>query len=218
MSAGTDHQIWRDPSRDEIEVAASLILTNESGDMPHADRQPSSWRWVFDGAELESPKLTFVHDYWQRLRGDRVAPQASEIDPIDLKPSLGFVLLLDILDDGFDACYRLYGTGVSEKAGRDWTGARVSEMNRIVRTDMALFYRATYLAAFRRQEPLFTLHASPRWLPTEAWRRVLLPLTDASGKVVRFMVGNVPVGWQPLGNKEVEEQRTRLFSSDFSKV
>jgi hypothetical protein len=52
---------------------------------------------------IESPKLTVVDDYWQRLRGNRAAPQASEIDPMDLKPSLGFVLLLDILDDGFDA-------------------------------------------------------------------------------------------------------------------
>src|SRR3546814_2328999 len=49
--------------------------------------------------------------------------------PFNLRPALGYVLLIDVEDDGWDGRFRLYGTRVAEMYGEDMTGRRVSEID-----------------------------------------------------------------------------------------
>lgn len=111
-------------------------------------------------------------------------------------------MLIEVEREGLDGIYRVYGTGVAEQAGRDWTGWRVSEMNRQAKTPLALLYRAGYRAVYETREPLYTFSKSPPWLPPKAWKRLILPLCGADGRCLHFLVGNIPVAPKSLSYDE----------------
>lgn len=212
-----DHQErpWVDPTDAMIEMAAGLILAAD-GEVPGeivrtVDPDGLRIAWVTRPDQLAEPKLAFLLEHWQGLAdASGGVPDRSDLDVLDLVPAIGNLMMLEAERDGFDALYRVYGTGVADRAGRDWTGHRVSEMNRITRTPAALLYRACYLAVYRRQAPLFSEHASARWLGVCTWRRLILPLASPGARCSRFLVGNLPVGARVLSEQEIQEQQRRI--------
>ena len=167
--------------------------------------------WINRPEQLEEPKLAFLLTHWQDLAARRGGlPDRHDIDVLDLVPAIGNLMVLEVERDGFDAIYRVYGTGVAQRAGRDWTGHRVSEMGRITRTPTALLYRTCYRAVYRRPEPLFSEHVSAQWVSSNAWRRLILPLADGGTGCARFLVGNLPVGRRLLSDAELQSQQTRV--------
>lgn len=71
-----------------------------------------------------------LYDYWQMLRGERAAPERSEIDPADIRGLLRDTFLLEVIDRQTYA-FRLAGTrtcsiyGKERKASNilaDWSG------------------------------------------------------------------------------------------------
>lgn len=215
-----DERPWVEPTDAMIEVAAEVILAADGG----ADGgevaseivrtiDPDALRiaWITRPDELADPKLAFLLEHWQRLAAAcGGVPDRGDLDILDLVPAIGNLMMLEAERDGFDAVYRVYGTGVADRAGRDWTGYQVSEMNRITRTPAALLYRSCYLAVFRRQAPLFSEHASARWLGVYTWRRLILPLASPGSRCSRFLVGNLPVGQRVLSEQEIAEQQRRI--------
>ena len=188
---------WREPTDAEIERAADWIV---SGDL--SGRFGDSLTDMFvvdDGQQLPDAKLRVLYAYWRELcqRHDG-RPAREHVDVLAILPAAGNVLLLDALRDGFDARYRVYGSGIANYAGRDWTGATVSEMNAVTRTSLSLMYRACYRAVYRGHFALFTQHDSPSWLAARSWRRLILPLFEGDGTCSGFLVGNIPVDIRPL--------------------
>jgi hypothetical protein len=83
----------------------------------------------FDRERIRSPYLRALFDYWEGLRHGRVAPEAHEIDPLEIPPkSLPFVILVDLEQNPLRARYRLVGTHSTEIAGWDYTGKYVHEI------------------------------------------------------------------------------------------
>lgn len=200
---------WREPTDAEIDEAAAGIVVGEVGG--RLGSLVTDVFFVTDPDILPESKLRFLLSYWQRLRdrhGGR--PGRGHVDILDMLPTAGNVMLLDSLRDGFDARYRVYGTGIADFAGRDWTGWTVSEMNKVTRTSLALMYRASYRAVHRAGVPLFTQHDSPPWLPARSWRRLILPLFEPEGTPSGFLVGNVPVDIRYLDRRTLEQQRAIL--------
>jgi len=61
--------------------------------------------------QLSSPHLRAILDYWVTVRGDRPAPEQSEIDPTAIPAAaLPFVILADLESRPFRVRYRLVGT------------------------------------------------------------------------------------------------------------
>jgi len=148
---------------------------------------------------LPHPTLRFLHAYWSGLpREGGDLPDQRAVDPVEMRAALGFVLLLDVEPGGYDFRYRLYGSGVASLGAQDWTGWTVGAMTQKTRTNYGLFYRAVYRAALLSRRPVHTEHHSPRYLMAKAWQRIVLPMAGPDGGVGRFLVGNVPVGAQPL--------------------
>lgn len=200
---------WREPTDDEIERAADRIV---SGDL--SDRFGDSLTGMFvvdDGQQLPEPKLQVLYAYWRELcaRHDG-RPSREHVDVLAILPTAGNVLLLDALRDGFDARYRVYGSGIANYAGRDWTGATVSEMNAVTRTSLSLMYRGCYRAVYRAGFALFTQHDSPSWLAARSWRRLILPLFSGDGTCCGFLVGNIPVDIKPLDGTQLTLQQKIL--------
>lgn len=215
LTGEQDERPWVDPSDAMIEAAAATFQTvaGEVGPGACAAIDPDIERiaWVTRPDELPEPKLAFLLEHWQRLAAEcGGVPERSDVDILDLVPAIGNLMMLEAERDGLDAVYRVYGTAVADRAGRDWTGYRVSEMNRITRTPASLLYRSCYLAVFRRQAPLFTEHASAKWLGVYSWRRLILPLAGEAGGCSRFLVGNISVGKRMLTEQEIEAQQRRI--------
>lgn len=184
---------WQEPSDPDIDQVAEALI--EGRLHPLLDGTAGEIWPVGEDSRVANDKLQYLLDYWRGKRrpGASVAHMA-DIDAIEMKGALGNVMLLDVLREGFDAKYRVYGTNISRHAGNDWTGWTVSDMNRKMQTPLAMMYRASYLAVFRTCRAYFTRNASPPWLDVKEWERLILPLVDDAGICRRFLVGNVPSG------------------------
>jgi hypothetical protein len=141
--------------------------------------------------EVQQPQLKFLLAHWRELAGSRPMPHRDEVDAVDMRPALGFITILDVIEGGRDLRYRLYGSALADASGFDMTGRLISAHK--ARSHVSGFYFAVYRAALRRREPAFTDHGSAPDLATKGWQRVVLPLSDETGAVVRFLAGNVPL-------------------------
>jgi hypothetical protein len=103
------------------------------------------------------PSLLTLHEYWTARRGSRPMPARTDIDPIDLKPLLPVLILIDVVADARRYVYRVVGTHEVEIRGADPTGKPVAEayygetaedtlyyLDRVVREQQPILYRGTY--------------------------------------------------------------------------
>lgn len=75
----------------------------------------------------DPPVLQDVFAYWLGLRGTRLMPRFSDIDPVEIPGALSRLYILDVLPGG-DFIYRLAGEDVSERYGASLKGKRISEI------------------------------------------------------------------------------------------
>lgn len=210
---------WHEPGDEEIADAAAEILVCD-GEIPATsfDRIYSGGgrlAWVHTADALDEPRLAFLLSHWQTLAlACGGVPQRRAIDPANLKPLLGYLMMLEVERDGYDAVYRLYGSEIAANgAGRDWTGYRLSELARQMRAPAGLLARACYLAVKRRPAPLYCEHVPPRYQGVGAWKRLILPLADGPNDCARFLVGNLPVGHRFLSDQELQAVQDRVRRS-----
>jgi hypothetical protein len=101
--------------------------------------------------------LRNLYDYWNGRRGARSMPARSDLDPVDLKPILPMLILIDVVPDARRYIYRLVGTREVEMRGSDPTGKAIKDayygespeetayyLDRAVRTRQPVLYRGTY--------------------------------------------------------------------------
>lgn len=204
---------WTDQSDADIGQAADRILAFDGEvDQPTVRSICDGARiaWVDDPGMLSEPKLAFLLRHWQSLRGpDGSVPDRHAVDALDLVPAIGNLMVLEAERDGFDAIYRLYGTAIATDAGRDWTGFRVSELNRATKAPASLLFRACYRAVSLRPAPLFTEHAPPSFLGVGLWRRLILPLADGDIRCARFLVGTIATDVRVRSGAERAEVKRR---------
>ena len=79
--------------------------------------------------EVCDPKIAGIYGYWKAKRGERAMPARRDLDPIELKPYLGSIILYDVLREPLDFRYRLVGTHIALAMGRDLTGRKLSEVS-----------------------------------------------------------------------------------------
>lgn len=84
-------------------------------------------RFVVDPPELTQPVLRPVLDYWERKRAGRKLPARADIEPLELKAYLRHLFLIEVLGGG-EFRYRLVGSEITERYGRNSTGRTVREI------------------------------------------------------------------------------------------
>ncbi len=84
--------------------------------------------WSPPPGSLPLDGLRFLLKYWDDARDQATMPPVSAIDALALKPVLGNIIILDVLEGGADFRFRLFGTAVAEAARLDWTGRTVDDM------------------------------------------------------------------------------------------
>ena len=101
--------------------------------------------------------LLTLYDYWNAKRGVRPMPARTDLDPVDLKPVLPKLILIDVVPDSRRYVYRLVGTQEVEMRGADPTGKPVAEayyaesaeatmayLDHVARTRQPVLYRGVY--------------------------------------------------------------------------
>ncbi len=140
---------------------------------------------------LKHRPLRFLSEHWTGLAAGREMPRADEIDAIAMRPALGFIILLDVVDGGRNFRYRLYGSALAAASDFDMTGRLLTDHK--ASPHVYGFYLAAYRAVLERREPLFTEHGPSHSVRTKAWHRLVLPLVDETGTIIRFLVGTIPL-------------------------
>ncbi len=147
--------------------------------------------WDPSPDRLSSEALQFLLAYWSRLRAGDSLPRPADIDPLEMRPALGYVALVDPVEDGRDFRYRLYGSMLASISNVDMTGKLLSALK--ATRQVREFSLATYRAAFQRKRPIYVVRSPDGAAYTAQWLRLTLPLVDDGGKVARFLSGIVPL-------------------------
>ncbi|WP_132251477.1 PAS domain-containing protein [Methylobacterium segetis] len=71
---------------------------------------------------MKHPTSRLLHSYWDRLRGERAAPERAEIEPGEIRNLLADSLILEIDLPARSAALRLAGTRVCALFGRELKG------------------------------------------------------------------------------------------------
>lgn len=149
--------------------------------------------------------------YWTEARGGRPMPARADLDPLEMKAALPYLMLIDVIGPEFR--YRLVGTQVVQDFGRDLTGKTVGQQIR------PMPFAADVGALFRRirdeGRPVFTTghHQTPEGV-THSVSRLLLPLGE-DGRTSMIMICRIaryprtePVGSWP---RSAEAARSDLL-------
>ncbi len=141
--------------------------------------------WEPSTGDLPRDGLRFLLEHWRGMAKDDALPLVEDLDPIDLRPALGNIMLVDVVDDGRDFRYRLYGSAIALISSGDKTGRSVIDFEGIP----AQFFYVVYRAALIRRCPVYSHHYPSGTNNFRCWHRLTLPLADESGSVVRYLVG-----------------------------
>lgn len=186
-------------------MAAELAITGASPTVDQLftarDRPVPIVVWSPAPDQLSIEGMRFLLNYWTVARGTATMPPVGAIDPLGLKPVLGNIIILDVLQGGADFRFRLFGTEVAAAARYDWTGSTVDEMRRILKGPGPAFYLAVYRALLQRREPVYTVNAAMAIFKNRLWARLVLPHGDG-GQVERILVGNYVIGDTFLSDAE----------------
>lgn len=67
-------------------------------------------------------------DYWLSTRSERIWPRREDFDPAAVKTILPYLAILSVHRDPLDFVYRLTGTEIDDRMGRNMKGLRVCEL------------------------------------------------------------------------------------------
>lgn len=132
--------------------------------------------------QLPEPLLR-VHDYWLNRQANGKLPGRQAVDPVELRDSLSSLCLIDVLDEpeGRRYRYRLIGTHVAERMGRDYTGEYFDE---ILAPERLEEIERIYSTCINSREPHFSTDTVPvTGRDFVSYKRLLLPLASDGERV-----------------------------------
>lgn len=143
-------------------------------------------------SDLDS-RLSGLIGYWAGKRQGRRFPARADFDPLELKPLLGYLLMVDVVRGPEDALrfrYRLFGSEFVFYHGTDMTGRWLDEIaNPGFRDELLAIYRSVVNQGEPRTLSYDYLVADRR----HRFQAVLMPLA-ADGETVNIVLGcGVPV-------------------------
>lgn len=91
-------------------------------------------------SEHHSSRVRALFEWWvKRIDVSEKYPKWSDIDVIELKPWMGWLVVYDVPNILSDVAYRLVGTFVVQAAGYDLTGKKVSDSSYTLTPDRVLY-------------------------------------------------------------------------------
>ena len=159
-------------------------------------QEPSSLGRYSPVAESDlDPRLKGLIRYWNEKRADRPYPSRSDIDPLELKPVLGNILLIDVVpsdqhSEGRRFRYRLFGTEFVFYHGTDLTGHWLDEIpNTGFRDSLIAMYNKVVTEGGTRMVSYDYMLESRR----HRFQAVILPLSSDGNQIDIILSCGLPV-------------------------
>lgn len=163
-----------------------------------------------------------LFQYWDRLRGDRPAPQRTEIEPVDIKSLLADTFILE-KDARGEAIFRLAGTRLCATYGRELKGYSFPLL--WSQRDQRIVSRHAYSAFHHNSVVVVGFDGIGANGKTAEFEMVLLPLEGGHGSprslgaitpsTKPYWLGAIPVVENRLTTlRIVDPDRERLFLGD----
>jgi hypothetical protein len=121
-------------------------------------------------------ELCALYRLWLEARrgaGGRL-PRRADFSPETLRPWLGWINLLTVVDGGRDYVYRLFGSNIAREAGHDLTGKSIFVLPAIHQPVIS----GPFAAVVAEGRPCCTRHVMYREGRSLAWERLVLPLAE----------------------------------------
>ncbi|MDE2228800.1 MAG: PAS domain-containing protein [Alphaproteobacteria bacterium] len=135
------------------------------------------------------PVLRALYGYWRLRRGSAGMPDRRDIDPVDIPAFvLPNMMMLDLLDRGARARYRLIGTGLTALAGGDHTGRFIDD---VLSGTYLEYVRGLCREIYESGMPIYTETLFRRDAKRMILRRLSLPLANGSKRATIALVGQV---------------------------
>lgn len=143
-------------------------------------------RRVGEALHIEAPRLQTFHDYWNGLRGHSPAPQRTAFDIVQVPRKLiPHLILLDVLGDRQSFRYRVVGTEVVSRIGREFTGETVQDY--YGRHESPEVVDGYISVVERRQPHVYTASLQSIGKDFLTYDRLAVPLLDEDGKVAQIL-------------------------------
>lgn len=135
---------------------------------------------------LRHPKLQELIELWQKFRDGGNLPLARDIDPADLRPWIGNLLVMDVVegeDGGF--VYSYYGRAFTDAFGEDKVGQSITALPDLQQEIL----HAEYERVRQERIPVCRVYTAAFNGRVVSWERLVLPLAeDESQTVKKFLV------------------------------
>ena len=129
---------------------------------------------------LSEPLFVRLFRSWHLLRAERAMPRRRDIDPVALGADLlPYIAIIELCDEGRRPRFRLLGTKLVERFGRDYTGRFLDEFL------SGAYYehiRGIYRDVYVHRRPIYDENVF-RWSEmNHVWaKRLILPLSESGG-------------------------------------
>jgi hypothetical protein len=165
-------------------MVSSIGQTKSPGDVAR------TVSFVVDPETLR-PGLRVIKEYWDAKRGLRAMPARTDVDPWELRAYLPRLFMIDVLPDAADFRFRLLGTEITERYGRDSTGRTLREMYAVRNPQVLETILRMYAALLKVRRPILasgTLSVIGK--DFISYESLHLPLSD-DGERVNIILGAV---------------------------
>lgn len=141
------------------------------------------------------PDAAALAAYWERKRGTRPMPDRQDIAPAEIVRLLPYLHISEVLDEGSDFRFRIFGTALVNLLGVELTGKRLSELGQpsavVVDPEAAKGrWSEITIRAYKSARPVFatgyfinTVHRHIQWHTFSA------PLTAAGDEIAQMLGG-----------------------------
>jgi len=182
---------------DRVERWTSDLITSRLDDIEACFRRTGvtgpTHAWSPPAGSLPAEPMRVLLRHWQAIGGGRI-PHFRDLDPTAIGPALGYVNILQTEPGSSDLRYRLFGSVIAQVSGFDMTWKMLSEHP--ASPHVVAFSLAGANACVRRAEPLFTQREPAGAEQTYRWPRLILPLADSDGAIVRVVSVIVPLDYR----------------------
>lgn len=165
--------------------------------------------WQPAEQDIRQPLLRQFSRFCRQLGDGKMGPlPMSTFDNADVGDLDGWLMRVDVVDDGRDFRYKSYGPEIKAIFGRDMTGRLTSEIGGHVSTFFAALYHATII----RREWVLSVHEPPSGIFARQWRRLIVPLTEPDDRISGFAALNVADNELRPGLEAVPDPVFLIFS------
>lgn len=158
---------WPGPGLEDPELREPVLAAFQPS-ADHASR--------LEAFAVEPPVFRDFFTYWLSRRRGRTLPGRADLDPLEMAPWLGDLMLVRLDPEPY---FSLYGTKVAQSARRDLTHRRITELH----PDMQAIFREIRAGCAEARMPLWV---NGRQLIDDRyiqWRRLYLPLASDGERV-----------------------------------